>query len=58
MDQPDPRAHWSVEHRNHWRRDANLGEDQTRLANLALIRSVNLRLLALLDQDLWMPAKK
>jgi predicted transposase YbfD/YdcC len=57
------RAHWSVENRNHWRRDATLGEDQTRLANanalanLALIRSVNLCLLALLDQELWMPAK-
>jgi predicted transposase YbfD/YdcC len=57
------RSHWSVENRNHWRRDATLGEDRTRLgnanalANLALIRSVNLRLLALLNQDDWMPAK-
>lgn len=57
------RAHWSVENRNHWRRDATLGEDRTRgdnantLANLALIRSVNLRLLSQLDPDQWMPAK-
>jgi predicted transposase YbfD/YdcC len=57
------RSHWSVENRNHWRRDATLGEDRTRLgnanarANLALIRSVNLRLLALFNQDDWMPAK-
>lgn len=58
------RSHWSVENRNHWRRDATLGEDRTRLgnanalANLALIRSVNLHLMARLDQDDWVPAKK
>jgi predicted transposase YbfD/YdcC len=57
------RNHWAVENRNHWRRDASLGEDRTRmsnpkaLANLALIRSVNLRLLSLLDDGQWMPAK-
>jgi len=57
------RSHWAVENRNHWRRDASLGEDRTRLrqanalANLALIRSVNLRLLATLGDQDWMPAK-
>lgn len=47
------RGHWAgVEIRNHWRRDAILGEDRSRsrkpnlLANLALIRNVLLRLLA------------
>ena len=41
------RSHWAgVENRNHYRRDATLGEDGTRcrhaglLANLALLRSV------------------
>lgn len=45
------RSHWAgVENRNHYRRDATLGEDATRcrnpgiLANLALLRSVCLRL--------------
>jgi predicted transposase YbfD/YdcC len=62
------RAHWAgVENRNHWRRDASLGEDGTRLrqrhalANLALLRSVNLRLLATDgggSGDSWLPAKK
>jgi hypothetical protein len=40
------RGHWAgVENRNHWRRDARLGEDLTRsrnpnlLINLALIRN-------------------
>ena len=48
------RGHWGgVEVRNHWRRDALLGEDRSRsrnaslLANVALIRSA---LLALLSQ--------
>ena len=48
------RGHWGgVEVRNHWRRDAQMGEDRSRsrnanlLANVALIRST---LLALLDQ--------
>ena len=47
------RGHWGgVEIRNHWRRDAVMGEDRSRsrnpnlLANLALIRSALLALLA------------
>ena len=47
------RGHWGgVEVRNHWRRDALLGEDGSRsrhpnlLANVALIRSALLALLA------------
>lgn len=47
------RGHWGgVEIRNHWRRDAVLGEDRSRsrnpnlLANLALIRNALLSLLA------------
>ena len=47
------RGHWAgVEIRNHWRRDALWGEDGSRtrkptaLANLALIRSALLELLA------------
>jgi hypothetical protein len=47
------RGHWAgVEVRNHWRRDAILGEDGSRsrhptlLANLALIRNALLRVLA------------
>ena len=58
------RQHWAgVENRNHWRRDASLGEDGTRLhnanalVNLALIRSVNLRLLSEEASD-WLPASK
>jgi len=46
------RGHWGgVEIRNHWRRDAIMGEDRSRsrnpnlLANLALIRSALLSLL-------------
>lgn len=45
------RGHWAgVENRNHWRRDALLGEDRSRsrhpqlLANLALLRNVLLLL--------------
>ncbi|HET7100664.1 MAG TPA: hypothetical protein VFJ52_05890 [Terriglobia bacterium] len=48
------RGHWAgVENRNHWRRDALMGEDRSRsrnpnlLANVALIRNV---LLAVLEQ--------
>jgi len=58
------RNHWAVENRNHWRRDASFGEDNTRLgnanalANLALIRSVNLRLLSWFGQNEWTPAIK
>lgn len=53
-----------MESRNHWRRDASLGEDRTRLRNpkalinLALLRSGNLRLLASLATDDWLPAQK
>lgn len=46
------RGHWGgVENRNHWRRDALMGEDRSRsrnahlLANLGLIRSALLALL-------------
>lgn len=46
------RGHWAgVENRNHWRRDALMGEDRSRsrnpklLANLALIRNVLLSVL-------------
>lgn len=47
------RAHWGgVENRNHWRRDALMGEDGSRsrnatlLANVALIRSALLQVLS------------
>lgn len=47
------RGHWGgVEIRNHWKRDALMGEDRSRtrkptiLANLALLRSACLRLFA------------
>lgn len=47
------RGHWGgVENRNHWRRDALMGEDRSRsrnatlLANVALIRSALLQVLA------------
>lgn len=47
------RGHWGgVENRNHWRRDAVMGEDGSRsrnatlLANLALLRNVLLHVLA------------
>ena len=55
------RGHWGgVEVRNHWRRDAIMGEDGSRsrqprlLANLALIRNVLLHVLseALAEQSL------
>jgi predicted transposase YbfD/YdcC len=59
------RDHWAgVENRNHWRRDASLGEDRTRLhnanalMNLALLRSVNLRLLSSTGSEDWLPAQK
>jgi predicted transposase YbfD/YdcC len=48
------RGHWGgVENRNHWRRDALMGEDRSRsrnatlLANLALLRNVLLHVMAL-----------
>jgi len=59
------RQHWAgVENRNHWRRDATWGEDGTRLrhgwalANLAVLRSANLRLLAATGSDDWLPSQK
>jgi diadenosine tetraphosphate (Ap4A) HIT family hydrolase len=50
-----------VESRSHWRRDATIGEDRTRLnnpnalANLALIRNLNLHVLARQSWDGWLP---
>lgn len=58
------RSHWAVENRNHWRRDATLGEDRTRLrhpralANLALLRNLTLHLLSQNSDPDWLPAKK
>lgn len=59
------RAHWAgVENRNHWCRDATQGEDQQRtknpkaVANLALIRSLNLKLLHWDDSTDWLPARR
>jgi predicted transposase YbfD/YdcC len=56
------RGHWGgVEIRNHWRRDAILGEDRSRsrqpnlLANLALIRSALLFLLTNQSPDQSLP---
>jgi predicted transposase YbfD/YdcC len=56
------RGHWGgVEVRNHWRRDALLGEDGSRsrnpnlLANVALIRSALLALLAEHHSDQSLP---
>lgn len=57
------RGHWAgVENRNHWRRDALLGEDGTRsrhpklLANLALIRNALLRVFADTLEEQSLPA--
>ncbi len=57
------RGHWGgVEVRNHWRRDALMGEDRSRsrnpnlLANLALIRNALLTLLAEQFQQESLPA--
>lgn len=56
------RGHWGgVEVRNHWRRDALMGEDGSRsrhanlLANVALIRSALLALLAQAHPDHSLP---
>ena len=56
------RGHWAgVEIRNHWRRDALMGEDDSRsrnptlLANLALIRSALLELLPAGESDPPLP---
>lgn len=59
------RGHWGgVEVRNHWRRDALMGEDRSRsrnanlLANVALIRSALLALLAEQHPDQSLPQIK
>jgi predicted transposase YbfD/YdcC len=59
------RGHWGgVEVRNHWRRDALLGEDRSRsrnanlLANMASIRSALLALLAKHHPDQPLPQIK
>ena len=47
------RAHWRIENRSHWRRDATLGEDRLQLAckPAALVMAVlNCTILALLDR--------
>lgn len=56
------RGHWAgVENRNHWRRDALMGEDRSRsrnpklLANLALIRNVLLAVLEGLEDSQSLP---
>lgn len=56
------RGHWGgVEVRNHWRRDAIMGEDRSRsrqaklLANLALIRNALLQVLAASLQEQTLP---
>jgi predicted transposase YbfD/YdcC len=56
------RGHWGgVENRNHWRRDALMGEDRSRsrnahlLANVALIRNALLTLLSEHLQELSLP---
>jgi hypothetical protein len=57
------RGHWGgVEIRNHWRRDALMGEDRSRsrnatlLANLAILRNALLTLLAKHFSDHSLPA--
>ena len=56
------RGHWAgVENRNHWRRDALMGEDRSRsrnpnlLANLALIRNVLLAVLESAEDSRSLP---
>lgn len=56
------RGHWGgVENRNHWRRDALMGEDRSRsrnptlLANLALLRNALLHLLPSPDDAQSLP---
>ena len=56
------RGHWAgVENRNHWRRDALMGEDHSRsrhptlLANVALIRNVLLQVLSESLQEQSLP---
>jgi predicted transposase YbfD/YdcC len=60
------RSHWAgVENRNHYRRDATLGEDGTRcrhaklLANMALLRSVCLLMYSRMGSiDGYLPARR
>ena len=59
------RGHWAgVEIRNHWKRDALMGEDRSRtrnpnaLANLAALRSVCLHLLATSQPDTSWPVAR
>jgi predicted transposase YbfD/YdcC len=59
------RGHWAgVENRNHWRRDALMGEDRSRsrnpqlLANLALIRNVLLTILDQMDDSRSLPERR
>ena len=56
------RGHWAgVENRNHWRRDALMGEDRSRsrhpklLANLALIRNTLLHVLPSSEDSFSLP---
>jgi predicted transposase YbfD/YdcC len=44
------RAHWGIENKNHWKRDANWREDQPRLRNAALGRLLALLRGALLGK--------
>ena len=47
------RQHWQIENRNHWRRDATLGEDRTQTGSkqaALVIAALNNAILALLDR--------
>ena len=47
------RQHWQIENRNHWRRDATLGEDRTKTVSkpaALVIAALNNAILALLDR--------
>lgn len=47
------RAHWCIENRSHWRRDATLGEDRLQLASkpaMLVMTVLNCAILALLDR--------
>ena len=47
------RAHWEIENRNHWRRDATLGEDActvTVAGGALILAALNNAILALLDR--------
>ncbi len=48
------RQHWQIENRNHWRRDATLGEDRTKTASkqaALVIAALNNAILGLLDRS-------